>query len=60
MRKLLIAAIAALALSGCISMIDDAYDDEARSNCDQHTRTAQRGDCYDRVERESRERRQQN
>jgi hypothetical protein len=60
MRKLLIVVLAAGALSGCVSMIDDAYDDEARSHCDQQVRTSQRSDCHDRVERERRERRNHN
>ena len=53
MRKILV-ALAMLTLSGCAAMIDDLYDDHARSECDRDGRD--RGGCYDRVDAHRRER----
>lgn len=55
MRRLIFTALAALTLSGCASMIESAYDDRAREECDQTTRGSARGGCYDRVEQNRRE-----
>jgi hypothetical protein len=54
MRCLVLAALAALVLSGCQSM----YDDRAMHDCEISTRAGSaRSDCYDRVEQNSREHR---
>jgi hypothetical protein len=54
MRRLVLAALAALALTGCQSL----YDDAAMHDCDTSTQSGRdRSDCYDRVEQNSRERR---
>jgi len=55
MRRVLLACAAMLALSGCVSLIDSAYDDQARSECDQQS-AARRGACYDRVDQHRRDR----
>jgi hypothetical protein len=53
-RRLVLAALAALVLTGCQSL----YDDLAMQDCDETTRAGgERSDCYDRVEQNSRERR---
>jgi hypothetical protein len=52
MRRLVLAALATLALAGCQSM----YDDRAMHDCDTSTRAgSDRSDCYDRVDQNSRE-----
>jgi hypothetical protein len=51
-RKAL-AALAMLALSGCVSVIDGMYDDLARKDCEQ---ARDRAGCHDRVEQNRRER----
>jgi hypothetical protein len=52
MRRLVLAALAALVLTGCQSL----YDGQAMDDCDTSTRAgADRSDCYDRVEQNSRE-----
>ena len=56
MARLVLAALAAVLLSGCVSLLDDAYDDQARSQCDQETRPSQRGACHDGVDQNRRER----
>ena len=53
MRKLVLAAVAAVMLSGCA--LDSMYDDHARDECDQETTSRQRGECYDRVDQNRRE-----
>jgi len=54
MRRLLLAALAALVLAGCQSL----YDDQAFYDCDTSTRAGHaRSDCYDRVEQNRREHR---
>ena len=53
MRKVLV-ALALVTMSGCASWVDDAYDDQARTQCDQGSHD--RGGCYDRVEQNRRER----
>lgn len=59
MRALVFAfAIAAtLPLSGCVSTLESAYDSEARQNCEQGPRRASAESCYERIDRERRERR---
>ena len=51
--RAVLTALALLTMSGCASWIDDAYDDQARSQCDQSSHD--RGGCYDRVEQSRRE-----
>lgn len=54
MRRLVSAALAAVVLAGCQSL----YDDQAMRDCDESTRSgAERGQCYEDVERNSREHR---
>jgi outer membrane PBP1 activator LpoA protein len=54
MRRLVLSVLAALVLTGCQSL----YDDHAMDECDRTTRPgADRSDCYDRVEQNSREHR---
>jgi hypothetical protein len=55
MRKLAAILCAAALLGGCMSTLQNAYDERARDECEQE-RGADRVDCYDRVERNSRER----
>ena len=52
MRKVLV-ALALLTLSGCASIIDDLYDDHARSECHQ---TRDPSGCNDRVDQNRRDR----
>lgn len=54
MRKWLLAALAATLLASC-GTLDDAYDNQARRECDQGS-THDRGACYDRVDQHRRER----
>lgn len=58
MRRFFLALIASATLSGCISMLEDGYDSRARHQCDQATRGAERGACYDRVDQNRREHRE--
>lgn len=55
LRKFAVLIAAAITLSGCISLFEDAYDDQARSQCEQE-RPSERGGCLDRVEENRRER----
>ncbi|HVZ98897.1 MAG TPA: lipoprotein [Caulobacterales bacterium] len=55
MRKILLAALAALSLSACASSIQSAYDDHARRECDQEASGAARSACYDRVDQNRRD-----
>ena len=58
MRRILLALFAALTLAGCVSSIEDAYDDQAKSECDRAARSGwDRADCYDRVDQYRREHR---
>jgi uncharacterized protein YceK len=57
MRRFLLALTAAAALGGCVSMIENAYDSRARHECDRASGASDRGACYDRVDRNRRERR---
>jgi hypothetical protein len=57
MRRALFAILAAMTLSGCISTLDGAYDDHARSECDRETSARDRGSCHDRVDENRRNRR---
>ena len=54
MCKWLLAAVAAVMVSSCAAMLDDAYDDQARRECDQGAHD--RSGCYDRVDQHRRER----
>ena len=49
MRRLLTALLAALALGGCASMLQDAYDEQARTECEQISNPGERSSCFDRV-----------
>lgn len=51
MRSLVAAALMTLALGGCISSIDNAYDEHARGECERETSPRERGECLDRVDR---------
>lgn len=51
MRTLVMAALMALALGGCVSSIDNAYDEHARNECERETGPRERGACLDRVDR---------
>jgi uncharacterized protein YceK len=53
MRKLLLVLAAAVTLSGCISTLEGAYDDQARAECE-NSPASQRGDCLDRVDQHRR------
>jgi PBP1b-binding outer membrane lipoprotein LpoB len=53
MRRAALAMLSALFLSGCVSMIDNAYDEQSRRQCDESSRPS---DCYDRVDQHRRER----
>lgn len=50
MRRFVVAALAVLALGGCASSIENAYDEHARSECERDTRPSDRGQCLDRVD----------
>lgn len=54
MRRAAFAMLSALFLSGCVSIIDDAYDDQARRQCDESGGSV--GECYDRVDEHRRDR----
>ncbi|MGD9979238.1 MAG: hypothetical protein AB7H66_16435 [Hyphomonadaceae bacterium] len=58
MRRFLLALAAAVALGGCVSYFEEAYDSRARHQCDRNSDARERGDCYDRVDRNRRERRE--
>jgi hypothetical protein len=55
MRRVLFVLLAAAALGGCLS-IDTMFDDRAREECDQETSPRERGECYDRVDQNRRDR----
>jgi|CXWL01.1.fsa_nt_gi hypothetical protein len=55
MRKSAIAALAALMLGGCMSTLEDIYDDRGREECERETRPNERGECLDRHEQNRRE-----
>ncbi len=57
MRRTLLAFVAAAALGGC-AMMQSAYDEQARDQCDNRAGAGERGSCYDQVDQNSRERRQ--
>jgi PBP1b-binding outer membrane lipoprotein LpoB len=52
MRALILALCSAVLLSGCISSLDAAYDEQSRTQCEQETNARNRGDCLDRVDRQ--------
>lgn len=54
MRRLILAAAAAFMLSGCVSYLESAYDDEARANCYEQRRTGAES-CWEIVDRQRRE-----
>lgn len=56
MRQAGLAAVMALLLSGCASMIDSMWDDAAREQCEQESGGSDRMSCYDRVDEIGRER----
>lgn len=45
MRRALLALTAALLLSGCASLIDDAYEDDQRRQCERDNRGVERVMC---------------
>jgi uncharacterized protein YceK len=53
-RKFAAVIAAAIALSGCVSILEGAYDDQARSQCEQE-RPSDRGGCLDRVDENRRD-----
>lgn len=59
MRRALLGLSLIIALTapvaGCVSYLESMYDNEARANCDRASRSIE--SCYDRVDRERRERR---
>lgn len=55
MRRVFLILIAGIALSGC-SIFQGAYDEQARTQCEQETRAPERGECLDRVDQNRRER----
>lgn len=57
MRRLLMSLLAAMVLSGCAGILQNIYDEQARSECDQISKTSDRSSCYDRVAQNRRERR---
>jgi uncharacterized protein YceK len=54
MVRRLCVALALMALSGCASILDGMFDEQARKDCDQASRD--RSGCYDRVDQHRRER----
>lgn len=58
LRRVLIALSAAALLGGC-SLLQSAYDEQAREECDNASTASSRGACYDRVDQNSRERRRE-
>ena len=54
MRQLILTLAALLALSGCVSTLESAYDEHARSECERETSAGQRGACMDRVDQNRR------
>jgi hypothetical protein len=56
MRRFLLALAAAAVLGGCMSLFEGGYDSRARHECDRDTRAGERGECYDRVDQNRRER----
>lgn len=45
MRRVLLAFAAALMLSGCASLLDDAYEDDQRRQCTRENRGVERAMC---------------
>ena len=58
MRRFLLVLLASASLCGCISLLEDGYDDRARHECDRNTSPSHRGECYDWVDQNRRERRE--
>lgn len=56
MKRSAFAILAVLWLGGCASILGDAYDDQARSECERESRPSERGECLDRIDRIRRER----
>lgn len=56
MRRTLTALAAAALLGGCVSILEDAYDDQAERACREHTDPDERRACLDRVEEHRRSR----
>jgi hypothetical protein len=57
MRRTLLALLAALALSGCVSTLQSMYDNQAHDDCDDLSGANTRSSCHDRVDQNTRERR---
>lgn len=56
MKRVILALAMACALSGCASLLDGVFDDQAVRQCEQETRPSELGGCIDRVEQHRRER----
>lgn len=56
MRRIVLTVLASVWLASCASLLEDSYDDQARSQCERETRPSERGACLDRVDRIRRER----
>jgi hypothetical protein len=56
MAKWLAAALT-LALAGCASTLEGAWQEQARTQCDQEQRRTDRSDCQDAVDTVAREQR---
>jgi len=57
MKRAVFALLAAVMLSGCVSSIESAYDDQAKTECDNSSHGWDRIDCYDRVDQYRRDHR---
>lgn len=58
MRRILCVLFAVMTLGGCMSLLESGYDSRARHECDRNASRGERGECYDRVDRHRRERRE--
>jgi len=56
MRRIVLSLVALVALSGCMGVLENAYDEQARSQCEQDTRPRERGGCLDRADQARRDR----
>lgn len=54
--RLIVAALSALALSGCAGLLAQKYDQHARTECEQQVEPRDLGECLDRVEQRRRDR----
>lgn len=54
--RALIAALSVFILSGCMSTLQGAYDEAARTECERSSDARDIGSCLDRVDQNRRER----